>query len=106
MYLALLKITLVDTYMHIKFVLHFAAVSVSCVPIVLQLIVTMFSISVSDMSNNACPFHGTTKRYNFMFGIMFFALLYICLIVLLLFSYMVLVGYLYSLLPQTALLLP
>ena len=38
------------------FVLHLAALSASCVPIVLQFIVRMSNISLSGMPNRACSF--------------------------------------------------
>ena len=41
-------------------------VSVSFVPIALQFITTMYSISIPDMPNNACTFPGTAKNVNFL----------------------------------------
>ena len=63
------------------FVLHLMALSVSCVPIVLQFIVRMFSISISGMPNNACPFPGTTKKLKTFLCYYVLFLLCICLIV-------------------------
>ena len=82
-------------------VLHLTALSVSFVPIVLQVIVRMFSISVSGMPNNACPFPGTAKKLQIL-----------CLLLFSIFSLHMpncviiahfLLGYLYSLLPQATL---
>ena len=44
------------------FVLQLNPPSVSFIPLALQFTVSMFSISISSMPNNACPFPGTTKE--------------------------------------------
>ena len=43
-------------------VLQFSSLSVSSVPLVLQCIVSMLSISISDMSSNAHPFPETKMK--------------------------------------------
>ena len=70
------------------FALYLAALSVSCVLIVLQFTVGMFHISMPDMPNSACTFPGTTKILQILVCYYVLSLIFICLIVLLLFDYM------------------
>ena len=53
------------------FVLQFVSLSSFRVPIVLQLIVKMFSNLIFGIPNNACIFTGTTEIAYFAFVIMF-----------------------------------
>ena len=73
------------------FILHFTVLSVKCVPIVLQLIVKMFSISMSGMSKKLAHFLELQRNYNFYVCYYVLLFLYTCLTVLLMFSCMFLV---------------